>query len=108
METSEFLKKLKWRIFIDLSINTNTYRGICEVLREIYDDIYTIQDQKLKMDITIKLVDAIVMASKMNKRLIYYQTTYKDNTGHHAMNIQKVAHCRRRLHFRRNRNLIWW
>ena len=64
-----------------LIYGTNSHECICETLRFIYDLIHDSKDEELKEAITEKLVDAFIMAKKMQCRLLYYKTTYKDETG---------------------------
>jgi len=84
---------------------TNTVLGICEQLRFIYDSIYTMPDGELKDRITEQLVDAIIMAKKMDDRLNYYFHTYVDKTGHNASNLIRLQNNNWRIRMRRNRKI---
>jgi len=62
-----------------------------------------IHDSELREEITEKLVDALLMAKKMGRRLSYYFKTYHDMTGHQGKNIIMQQHNRTRMHIRRER-----
>lgn len=83
--------------------SANTYRGICEVLREVYDNVYQVSEVELRDKMTDLLIEASIMAKKINDRLIYYFKTYADKTGHRANNIQKIGRSGLTRYFRRNR-----
>jgi len=83
--------------------SVNTQLGICEQLRNTYDSIVKIQDERLRNEITEKLVDALIMAKKMGKRLSYYYKTYHDTTGHVGKNLIMQQHNRTRFQIRRSR-----
>ena len=85
-----------------LITGTNNKKHICETLRLIYDEVYQLEDNGL---ITELLIDAMVMAKKMQERLSYYQKTYKDNTGNKAIDIVGLAGCRKRSKDRKARTL---
>jgi hypothetical protein len=57
---------------------------ICEKLRTIYDEL----EGPGKESITEKLIDALIMAKKMKRRLEYYHKTYKDTTGSNAVRLE--------------------
>lgn len=86
-----------------LTTQSNTYMGICEVFRMIYDIVYGIKDKETRDQITEKLVDVMIMAKKMNDRLIYYQRTYKDMTGHRANNLIRIPNSGKIAWMRRHR-----
>lgn len=86
-----------------LMIGTNNKKHICETLRLIYDEVYELPDSDSKFIMTELLVEAIVMAKKMQDRLSYYQKTYQDNTGNKAINIIRLPGSRTRSKKRRLR-----
>ena len=86
----------------NLITGTNNKKHICETLRLIYDEIHDLPDNE---DVTELLVDALIMAKKMQERLSYYQKTYNDNTGNKAEDIIGLAGCRNRSKMRKARLL---
>jgi hypothetical protein len=80
--------------------DVNPIKGICEVLRLIYDEIHPLEN---KEKITELLVDAMMMSKKMHNRLVYYKTTYKDTTGHNLKNLERLTHNRERAKMRKTR-----
>ncbi len=78
-------------VFKMLTTQANSYRGICEVLRSIYDIAYELDDDNRKK-ITELLIDAMIMSKKMNDRLIYYKNTYNDNTGSNGGNLDRLKY----------------
>ena len=80
----------------------NNKRHICETLRMICDEVYDEPDNEVVMD---RLVDAMIMAKKMQARLVYYQKTYEDNTGNKAKDIMRLAGNRKRSTIRKARML---
>lgn len=99
MSTDEERRKSRHSLFRKV----NTVRGICEVLREVYDDVFLLPDGEQKTRMTEHLVDAFVMAKKMNERLNYYKDKYTDTSGHNASNLEvrQNNHWRIRLRFKR-------
>lgn len=85
-----------------LITGTNNKKHICETLRLIYDEIHNLPNNET---ITELLIDAMIMAKKMQNRLSYYQKTYKDNTGNKAVDIIGLAGCRNRSKMRKARSL---
>lgn len=85
-----------------LITGTNNKKHICETLRLVYDEIHNLPDNE---QITELLIDAMVMAKKMQNRLSYYQKKYKDNTGNKAIDIIGLAGCRNRSKMRKVRPL---
>lgn len=83
----------------------NSFYGICEVLRCIYDLIEDHPDTQRKNELTEKLIDALIMAKKMNDRLVYYKTTYNDTTGHSGSNIKKAPGAKHKSIMRHKRPL---
>lgn len=81
---------------------TNNKKHICETLRLIYDEIGGL-DWRTKGVVVELLIDAMVMAKKMQNRLAYYQKTYKDNTGNKAENIVGLTGVRNRAKMRQAR-----
>lgn len=63
-EDKKILEEIHGELYEDL-VRVYAIRTICEVLREIY---WGIEDQ----DVKLKVKEAIVLAKKMNNRLIYY------------------------------------
>ena len=92
----------KWRNSArkNLIIGTNSRKGICETLRLIYDYIH---DLKEKEEITELLVDAMLMAKKMQDRLKYYKRTYNDDTGNNAKNLIRLLESVKRRRMRKAR-----
>jgi len=95
------LDTLRERHFAKKSLITgvNNKKHICETLRLIYDEIP--DNEK----VTELLIDAMVMAKKMQNRLAYYQKTYKDNTGNKAIDIIRLAGVRERCRIRKARKI---
>lgn len=85
-----------------LITGTNNKKHICETLRLIYDEVHGIEDRER---ITELLIDAMVMAKKMQNRLSYYQKTYKDNTGNKAIDIIGLSGVRNRSKMRKARKI---
>ena len=83
--------------------DVNSIKGLCEVLRLIYDEVHTLDDKERKEKMTELLVDAMVMAKKMHNRLVYYKTTYNDTTGHNLKNLVGMTHNRERERMRKSR-----
>jgi hypothetical protein len=87
-----------------LIYGTNRFKCICETLRLIYDEIYTLEDSEKKERITELLVDALLMSKKMHQRLVYYKKTYvQDTTGHNAKNLIMLSGNKERAIMRRAR-----
>lgn len=83
---------------------TNNKKHICETLRLIYDEVERLGLNPFTLaDITELLVDAMVMAKKMQNRLAYYQKTYKDNTGNKGSDIVGLTGVRDRAKTRQKR-----
>lgn len=91
------------RIKNSLIHSLNTQLGICEQLRNTYDSVVKIEDPILREEITEKLVDVLIMAKKMGKRLSYYWQTYHDETGHKGSNLTMQQHNRAKWKMRRAR-----
>src|SRR3990167_6212432 len=84
----------------------NLVKGICETLRLIYDEIDNLENKEKKNRVTELLIDAFIMAKKMDDRLGYYKTTYGDTTGHSGRNLEKMTGLGRRFILRRSRREI--
>lgn len=87
---------------------TNNKKHICETLRLIYDEVHDLEHDKYlyaKKIMTELLVDAMVMAKKMQNRLAYYQKTYKDNTGNKAVGLVGLTGVRARARMRKARKI---
>ena len=85
-----------------LITGVNNKKHICETLRLIYDEVHGMPDNER---ITELLIDAMVMAKKMQTRLAYYQKTYNDNTGNKAIDIIRLAGVRERCRIRKARTI---
>lgn len=86
-----------------LKYHTNNKKHICETIRMIYDYVYELPDGQTKTAMTELLIDAIMMAKKMQDRLSYYQKTYEDNTGNKAESIVGLTGVRARTVMRKAR-----
>lgn len=86
-----------------LTRKTGAGLGICEQLRFTYDSVHELPDSELKEQITEQLVDALIMAKKMQDRLSYYYKTYKDTTGHAGKNINYLQNNSERVKKRGSR-----
>ena len=82
---------------------TGALLGICEQIRFIYDSIADLPDEKLKERLTDQLVDAMIMAKKMQARLIYYKRTYDDKTGTNRANLPRLQANTARIRMRKKR-----
>lgn len=91
----------------DLTKNAGMFRSICEVLREVYDDVYLIEDNTIRDRVTENLTDAFVMAKKMDRRLGYYYKTYSDQTGKKGTGLQRVGDFEGKRNIRRERPRKW-
>ena len=93
----------------DLIQGTNNKKNICETLRLIYDEIYSIEFDSGNLQALNEteklLIDAIIMAKKMQNRLSYYQKKYKDNTGNKASSIIGLTGVNARGRMRKARAL---
>ena len=67
--------------------HSNSHACICETLRTVYDLIHEMPAGDVKTMMTERLLDAFIMAKKMQNRLRYYGETYKDKTGNNAKNL---------------------
>jgi hypothetical protein len=92
-------------IRVNLTQGVNSGLGICEQLRFVHDCVWQLPDSPLKEEITEKLVDALIMAKRMMKRLNYYAKKYPDNTGHKGKNIILLQHNHSRMRMRKSRIL---
>jgi hypothetical protein len=98
-------EKERQEAYKTLIYNTNTILGICETLRCIYDLVADMQVDEIRKDmITERLIDAIIMAKKMDARLMYYKNKYHDETGHNGINIVALTNNAARKEMRRKRN----
>lgn len=85
---------------------TSAGLGICEHLRFIYDTVAEADiDDATREKLTDQLVDALIMAKKMNKRLVYYYRTYQDKTGTNGSKFNRLQANTSRIRMRRNREL---
>lgn len=83
-----------------LIYHANSVVGICEKLRFIYDEVHGMKGNE---QITQLLIDAMIMAKKMQNRLTYYKVTYNDITGHNGVNLEKSLDTVKRDSMRRAR-----
>ena len=88
-----------------LMYQTNAILGICEQLRFIYDDVYTLPEGDVKYRMTERLVDAIAMAKRMMDRLNYLTKKYQDTTGHKGKNLIVLQNNHKRIRMRWARKL---
>ena len=88
-----------------LKYHTNNKFHICEVLRLIYDEVYKLPETNSKDIMTELLVDASIMAKKMQNRLYYYQKQYSDDTGNKARGIVGLSGVRARAKMRQARKV---
>jgi len=88
-----------------LMYQTNAILGICEQLRFIYDDVYTLPEGDVKYRMTERLVDAISMAKRMMDRLNYLTKKYQDTTGHKGKNLIVLQNNHKRIRMRWARKL---
>jgi len=58
---------------------------------------------EVKTSMTELLIDAMIMAKKMQERLSYYQKIYNDNTGNKASSIVGLTGVRERARMRKAR-----
>lgn len=86
-----------------LKYHTNNKKHICETLRLIYDWVYPMPEGEVKTSMTELLIDAMIMAKKMQERLSYYQKIYNDNTGNKASSIVGLTGVRERARMRKAR-----
>ena len=100
------MRHLRWARR-NLMNQANVVRGICEVLRLTYDEVYKLDDGETKEKIIDLLAETMLMAKKMHSRLVYYKTTYNDTTGHNLKNLVILpdAKERRKMRFERNEKL---
>jgi NTP pyrophosphatase (non-canonical NTP hydrolase) len=73
-----------------LTREANRELGICEQIRQVYDSVYKMTDEKLKEEITEKLIDALIMAKKMGDRLTYYYEKTHETSGHLGTNLKPI------------------
>lgn len=85
-----------------LILGVNNKKHICETLRLICDEIYNMPNNENIIEL---LIDAMIMAKKMQNRLLYYQKTYNDNTGNKAINVIYLTGVNQRCKIRKARKL---
>ena len=78
---------------------------ICEELRFIYDTVNQIEDKEIKEVITEQLIDAMIMAKKMDSRLGEYRKAEERKPGHRGRNLLRLKCFEKRVLFRQNRNI---
>ena len=97
--------KIRKKTFISLWYQVNTFLGICEQLRFMYDDVYPMPDSALKTRLTERLIDLMIMGKKITGRLLWYQKKYKDTSGHHGTHLISLQNNSWRIRMRKGRNL---
>ena len=100
--------KKRERFFHSLWYQVNQVLGICEQLRFIYDDVYTMPESELKTRLTERLIDALIMGKKMADRLVYYKKTYGEenpDSGNSGKNLIPLQNNGWRIRMRKGRNL---
>lgn len=95
----ESAKSRRW-VRHNILFGVNSTKGICEQLRLVYDVVHGTEyaDEVLEL-----LTDAMIMAKKMQDRLVYYKTTYNDTTGHAGANLHRSLGTVKRGDVRRGR-----
>lgn len=76
---------------------------LCEQLRFVYDDVAQLPDGELKESMTEKLIDAIIMAKKMNNRLVDYKKTVGKYSGAHGAHLIHLTDTKARKRLRNER-----
>ena len=77
--------------FHSMTKKTGAGLGICEQLRFVYDTVHDSNlDDATKAKLTDQLVDAFIMAKKMQNRLTYYYQNFNDGTGNSGKNINSL------------------
>jgi hypothetical protein len=64
---------------------------ICEVMRQVYDEIHDYPDKELVAKITEKLVDMMVMTKHIATRFAYFTSKYHDKTGTEGTNLKPTS-----------------
>lgn len=82
---------------------TNNKYHLCEVLRLTYDYVHEMPEGEAKTKMTTLLIDAMMMAKKMNNRLHYYHNAYGDNSGSEGRNFIGLTGVRARAAMRKAR-----
>ena len=83
---------------------TGVLLGICEQIRFVYDTVEEADlSPKLKEKFTDQLIDAMIMAKKMQARLIYYRKNYDDRTGSNRTNLPRLQGNTARMRMRKAR-----
>jgi hypothetical protein len=86
-----------------LMFHANNKKHLCETLRRVYDYIYELPKGQIRDGATEELIDAMMMAKKMQDRLHYYQNTYHDDTGNKAKNIVGLTGVKNTARLRHDR-----
>jgi hypothetical protein len=100
----ERTKKLQ-QLEESLTIGASRILTLCELLRFIYDSVAQIEDEEIKADLTSKLLIAMNMAKKMDKRLGYYRKqglilAHVSGMGNQGTNLIKLLSTKRRRRLR--------
>lgn len=98
-------KNFKTREFHRHTLTTQAHYllTLCEQLRFVYDDVAQVTDKELRDSMTEKLTDAIIMAKKMNNRLIEYKKTQGKNSGTAGAHLIHLTDTKRRKRLRGER-----
>lgn len=87
--------------------SANEHETICEKLRQIYDILHDMSNTQNKHIIVEKLIDALLMAKRMQSRLEYYKNTIlfsnQNNSKNGGMNLKPVNNYKEIKEFRRKR-----
>lgn len=78
---------------------------ICEQLRFIYDSVEQLPDSEIKKMIVEQLIDAIMMAKKMDARLGRYRKAEVKKTGHGGRNLRVLGLNMEREAYRTKRTI---
>jgi hypothetical protein len=103
-------EKLKEKNFKTREFHLNTLKSqahylltLCEQLRFVYDDVAQLPDGELKDSMTEKLVDALIMAKRMNGRLVDYKKTVGKYSGAHGAHLIHLTDTKKRKRLRNER-----
>jgi len=100
--------KKRERFFHSLWYQVNQVLGICEQLRFIYDDVYTMPESELKTRLTERLIDALIMGKKMSDRLVWYKKKYgkgDPDSGSNGIHLTILQNNGWRIRMRKSRKL---
>ena len=86
----------------DLMTGVNTHQCICEALRLAYDEVHSLPAGPVKDSLTERLTDCLLMAKRMQNRLIYYRTKY-ETPKHRGEGLKALPGAADRLQMRQAR-----